>query len=405
MPLPFPLKVLPENQQFYKITQTAYYIGAIGHAIGIPLFWSMGIVEMVYFNMIISVPAFLLALVFNRSGRHNLAFAFAFLELFAHQVATTYFTGWEFGAHFWLIYLAGLCFFNSRWNVKIQLALLLIVIGGYIGLFFFFYEGVYAFDTEVKQLSSLNNAVSAIVLLSLLINYFAKSTYRAEKSLIAEQVKTDKMLTKIEGLFGQQVSQEIAHEMIESETEIASKTYDASIMFLDIRDFTLFADSREPAEVANFQNIVFGELIEIVRTHKGVVLQILGDGIMAVFGAPIPDEDHALHAVQAGYAMLDKVEALGNSGKIPPIRIGIGVNAGNIIAGNVGNESRKFYSLTGKNVIIAARIEPLNKQFKSQFLISESVHQATHSAEFPAEDLGKINLKGIEHPVSVYKLR
>ncbi len=212
------------------------------------------------------------------------------------------------------------------------------------------------------------------------------------------------MLDKIQSLFGQQVSEEVALELIRSPSEIDSKTYDLTIMFLDIRDFTVFADSQEPAEVTRFQNIVFGELIEIVRANYGVVLQILGDGIMAVFGAPVVRLDHAENAIKAGYEMVQKVKELGNTGIIPPIKIGIGLNSGNVIAGNVGNESRRFYSLTGKNVIIAARIEQLNKEFDSQFLVSESAYRAQQGLELSVEALGDVALKGIEQPVGVYKL-
>ena len=176
-------------------------------------------------------------------------------------------------------------------------------------------------------------------------------------------------------------------------------------MFLDIRDFTVFADSKDPMEVAKFQNIVFGALIDIVRIHKGVILQLLGDGLMGVFGAPVEDQNHQQHAVNASFDMLQKIEDLATNGTIPKIRVGIGLHAGNILAGNLGSDVRKFYSLTGKNVIVAARIEPLNKQFKSQFLISDTVYEAIQKDNLEVEHLGAIPLKGIENPVNIYKLR
>lgn len=224
------------------------------------------------------------------------------------------------------------------------------------------------------------------------------------KSLLIEKEKTTRMLQKIESLFGQQVSREIASEMINSETELSSKAYDASVMFLDIRDFTLFADSKEPAEVAKFQNIVFSAIIEIVEQHNGIVFQLLGDGAMTVFGAPVKDPDHQKKAVDAGFDILRKIKLLGEQQLIPEIRIGIGINSGTVLAGNVGNNSRKSYSLTGKNVIIAARIEQLNKQFGSQFLVSENVYQSFKDSKPESESLGKIKLKGIETPIGIYKL-
>ena len=98
------------------------------------------------------------------------------------------------------------------------------------------------------------------------------------------------------------------------------------------------------------------------------------------------------------------MKELSTLGRIPPIRIGLGLNSGNVIAGNVGNESRRFYSLTGKNVIIAARIEQLNKEFDSQFLATEYVVRGLDELEVAGEDLGLVALKGIEQPVRVHRL-
>jgi class 3 adenylate cyclase/putative methionine-R-sulfoxide reductase with GAF domain len=223
-------------------------------------------------------------------------------------------------------------------------------------------------------------------------------------SLGEEQNKTQKMLEKIETLFGQQVSEVIVQELVAIEGEINSKLYTVTIMFLDIRDFTVFADSKTPKEVASFQNVVFGELIDIVRKNKGITNQILGDGIMAVFGAPVTTTDHAINAVTAGYAILDKIKELADKGKIPRIRIGIGLNSGKVIAGNIGNARRKQYSLTGSAVIIASRIEQLNKVYKSQFLVSEKVYKEIRNSGYPITELGDVELKGIEEAVGIYQL-
>ncbi len=219
-----------------------------------------------------------------------------------------------------------------------------------------------------------------------------------------EQNKTQKMLEKIETLFGQQVSQEIVKELVKIEGDINSKLYDVTIMFLDIRDFTVFADSRAPEEVASFQNKVFGELIEIVKKHKGITNQILGDGIMAVFGAPVVTNEHASNAVAAGYSILNKIKELAEKGEIPEIRIGIGLHSGKVIAGNIGNNYRKQYSLTGTTVIIASRIEQLNKVYKSQFLVSENVYEEIRNSGYPIIELGDVELKGIEQAIGIYQL-
>ena len=219
-----------------------------------------------------------------------------------------------------------------------------------------------------------------------------------------EQNKTQKLLSKIETLFGQQVSIEVAKELVTSKGETQSKSYEVTVMFLDIRDFTVFADSKAPEEVAAFQNIVFGELLNIVRKYKGITNQILGDGIMAVFGAPVKSDRHIQNAVTAGYSILDKIKELATEDKIPPIRLGIGLHSGKVIAGNIGNAFRKQYSLTGSTVIIASRIEQLNKVYNSQFLVSEEVQREIKNTDYQATELGNVELKGIEQAVCIYKL-
>jgi len=418
-------RVREEDLKFFRITQVAYLVGLVGHGLAVGAFWSMRVPEMVWFNVIVSVPFFLAALLLNRRGYLNLAFSLAFFELFMHQVLGTYYVGWGFGLQYWLFYLAGLCFFNHRWSAFARYAMFVLVSAALIGLFLFAQNGVYVLPEAVLTYRTATNLVIPLAVLALLIHYFARSAFEAEsrlkaekaiteqknvqltkqhEALVVEQDKTARMLDRIQALFGQQVSEEVARALIESPAEIDSKPYDVTIMFLDIRDFTVFADSREPEEVARFQNIVFGELIEIVRAHQGVVLQILGDGIMAVFGAPVARPDHARNAIQAGYQMVERVKALGEAGRIPPIRVGIGLNSGKVIAGNVGNETRRFYSLTGKNVIIAARIEQLNKDYDSQFLASESTVGAQNAHRRTAQRLGDVPLKGIELPIGIYRM-
>jgi len=186
--------------------------------------------------------------------------------------------------------------------------------------------------------------------------------------------------------------------------EVDSKLCQVTIMFLDIRDFTSYADSKLPKEVATFQNIVFNELINIVRANKGIINQIVGDGIMATFGAPVFFTSHITDAVNAGYSMIEKIKQLGEEGKIPPIKVGIGLHTGQVLAGNIGNEFRKQYSLTGKTVIIASRIEQLNKIYDSQFLISDDIYKEVKNSGYPISHIDEVKLKGIKQPIDIYRL-
>jgi len=223
-------------------------------------------------------------------------------------------------------------------------------------------------------------------------------------ALQQEQNNTQRMLIKIETLFGQQVSKDIVNELITTEGDLARKEYEVTVLFLDIRDFSVYADITPTTEVARFQNIIFGELISIINKHHGMTTQILGDGLMVVFGAPVVAKKHAQNAVNAGFEILEKVSDLAVEGRIPKIKLGIGLHSGKVIAGNLGNAHRKQYSLTGTTVIIAARIEQLNKTYDSEFLISESVRDKLDVMEIPMKALGKVHLKGIENPHFIFRL-
>jgi len=158
----------------------------------------------------------------------------------------------------------------------------------------------------------MNIGVSSVVV------FMASASF--VKTIKFERSRSYSLLQKIKTLFGQHVSTEVANELISrNKLGSESKSYDATVMFLDIRDFTLFADSKPAIEVAAFQNIVFGEYINIVRENKGIVLQILGDGILAVFGAPIETLNHPHDAVNAGFKMIDKTKELSKEGIIPEI--------------------------------------------------------------------------------------
>jgi class 3 adenylate cyclase len=243
----------------------------------------------------------------------------------------------------------------------------------------------------------MNLGVSTLVVFTAMVWFV--NTIKFEKN------RSETLLEKIRTLFGQHVSKDIANKLISKDLdETESAAFDVTIMFLDIRDFTVFADSRAPKEVENFQNKVFGEFINIVRANKGMVNQVLGDGILAIFGAPIVNETHASDAVKAGFEMIEKVRQLGKLGEIPEVKVGIGLHSGKIVAGEVGNEFRKFYSVAGSNVIIASRIEQLNKALDSQFLISEAVNERIKYQDISSTFHGKKELKGLAESVGIYQL-
>ncbi len=197
--------VSEDNERFFVITQVAYLIGFAGHTLVFFQFRGFGILEGMWFNLFYSIPCFAVAFFLNRLGKHNLAFSLAFMELILHQVMATYYLGWDFGAHFWLIFLAGLVFFNPSWKPKLQVGLLAIIMGSYVYLYLYHQVGLYQLDEAAKRWASLSRALTTILIISLLINYYSRAASKAETRLKAEKEKTSAMLRKVAALFGQQV--------------------------------------------------------------------------------------------------------------------------------------------------------------------------------------------------------
>ncbi len=207
---------------------------------------------------------------------------------------------------------------------------------------------------------------------------------------------------EIEGLFSQQVSPQVVEALVKDQNR--TQKIIVSIMFLDIRNFSLFAEAKDPQEVNTFQNDLFCPLIDIVNKHNGIVNQILGDGFMATFGAPVKDQDHASKAVLSGLEILEEIEKLIDRGTIPPTRVGIGVHTGQVVTGNIGNEIRKQYSVSGTAVIIAARLEQLNKELNTSFLVSKDIYDKVKDQDCRFSRFDEIQLKGIEKPIEIYEV-
>ncbi|MEO6167501.1 MAG: adenylate/guanylate cyclase domain-containing protein [Chitinophagales bacterium] len=203
-------------------------------------------------------------------------------------------------------------------------------------------------------------------------------------------------------VLGQQVSYALVDHIIDEKMEITSKRLFVCVMFVDIRNFTPFAEKSSPEEVMDFQNKLFGSAAEIINRYDGIINQFLEDGFMATFGAPISSDHDCSNALNAGKEVLAYVKKADEEGIIHPTRLGIGLHFGEAVTGNVGTETRKQYSIVGNVVIQAARIEQLNKELSSQFLISREVFDRV---EFPeGELLGQMMLKGESKSLEIVKI-
>jgi adenylate cyclase len=197
----------------------------------------------------------------------------------------------------------------------------------------------------------------------------------------------------VTNLFGQHVSPQVVDRLLAAGSTTSSDARQVAVMFVDIRGFTAAARARTPQEVV---------LVEIVDRNGGIVNKFLGDGFLALFGAPLDDPDAPRRAVTAAREMLAAIEQH-NVRSDWPLRIGIGLHLGQVVAGNVGSPRRKEYTVIGDTVNLASRIEGLNKEFGSQLLISDTVHQAI-GPDVDAVPLGDVPIRGYEQPVRVWRL-
>ncbi|MCB1169627.1 MAG: adenylate/guanylate cyclase domain-containing protein [Leptospiraceae bacterium] len=208
-------------------------------------------------------------------------------------------------------------------------------------------------------------------------------------------------------MFGAHVSPEVVEKLLDQQTEMESETRHVCVMFLDIRNFTGFSENRRPDEVVEYLNTLFDFMIDCINDNNGIINKFLGDGFMAVFGAPISDGRDSRNAIQAASQILDALEKWNESGKIHPTAVGIGLHAGAAVTGNVGSYRRKEYTIIGDTVNVASRLEQMNKKFGSSLLISETVRNDAAEAglEVEGEMLEPIQVRGRQEPVPVFRLR
>jgi adenylate cyclase len=208
---------------------------------------------------------------------------------------------------------------------------------------------------------------------------------------------------RITNLFGQHVSPQVVERLMVEGASTASDIRRVAVMFVDFRSFTAAARSRTPQDVVDRLDGAFAVLVEILDRHGGIVNKFLGDGFLALFGAPFEAAGAAHHAVAAAREMLVAMDRA-NTASTWPLRIGIGIHFGEVVAGNIGSPRRKEYTVIGDTVNFAARLESLNKEFNSQLLVSAAVRDALGDDGGDAVSLGEIAIRGYDRPMTVWQL-
>jgi adenylate cyclase len=219
----------------------------------------------------------------------------------------------------------------------------------------------------------------------------------------AASIKAATARDRITNLFGQHVSPQVVERLITEGANTESDIRRVAVMFVDFRSFTTAARSRSPQDVVDRLDGAFAVLVEILDRHGGIVNKFLGDGFLALFGAPFEAAEAPHHAVAAAREMLLAMDTI-NKGATWPLRIGIGIHFGEVVAGNIGSPRRKEYTVIGDTVNFASRLEALNKDFNSQLLISNTVRDAIGDACGDAVSLGEIAVRGYDRPMLVWQL-
>src|SRR5262249_16466019 len=209
---------------------------------------------------------------------------------------------------------------------------------------------------------------------------------------------------RISRTFGEYVSPVVMNKLLTLKPDLRSEKRKVCVMFLDIRNFTSFAEKREPEQVVEYLESLFGFMIEIVNRHHGIINKFLGDGFMAVFGAPLSDGADCLNGMAAAREILTRVDTEVAKGAILPTKVGIGLHAGEAVTGSIGSPLRREYTVIGDVVNLASRIEQLNKQFGSQLLISDMVRRALSDEPGGVIPMGQVQVKGREEPIQIYQV-
>ena len=226
------------------------------------------------------------------------------------------------------------------------------------------------------------------------------------KARIAASLEKKRLRDQQKELVRRFAAPEVAQDLQRSGFALGGKRVRASVLFADIRGFTPIAEAQPPEETIDLLNTYYTLMFDAVAGHGGIVSHIAGDGLMAIFGAPVPLGNHADAAVRAALEMIEMIDLFNveqrSVGK-PEIRIGVGVASGEMVAGYTGTNERATYTCIGDVVNLAARLEQHTKEAKRTILMDAATRDTLPSSLAP-DPLGAVTLRGKTQPVDVFAL-
>jgi adenylate cyclase len=207
-------------------------------------------------------------------------------------------------------------------------------------------------------------------------------------------------------LFGQYVPPELVDEMARDPAKynMEGKNEVLTVLFTDVRGFTSIAEGLDPRALAAFLNEFLTAMSLVIRTHRGTLDKYMGDAIMAFWGAPVADPEHARHALEAALAMHAELARLNPTFRArgwPEIRIGVGLNTGPMSVGDMGSKLRKAYTVMGDAVNLASRLEGLTKAYGAGIIVGQATRDAVPGFVF--RELDRVRVKGKDAPVAIFE--
>jgi class 3 adenylate cyclase len=233
---------------------------------------------------------------------------------------------------------------------------------------------------------------------------------KQKKILEEQQRKLEVFNTSLKDAFSRYLSPAVVDEIIQdpSKLNLGGEKREMTAIFTDVQDFTVLSEPLDPAQLVSLLNLYLSEMSKIITENKGTIDKYVGDAIIAFFGAPLRQEDHAALACRSALMMKETEQALNRriaeeGLNLQPFFTRIGINTGPMIVGNMGSENRLDYTIMGNAVNLAARLEGVNKLYRTGVMISEYTKNAIDD-EFVCRSLDRVRLVGISSPLRLYEI-
>ncbi len=256
--------------------------------------------------------------------------------------------------------------------------------------------GIVSLNTAAWQNNLVLPLATSLLLVALLYTFNMTCGFFAES----------RARRRITGLFGQYIPPELVAEMSHKPDDytMEGQSREMTVFFSDIRSFTTISEQLDPIQLSLMMNEYLTPMTRIIHRHRGTVDKYIGDAIMAFWGAPLEDPDHAEHGVRAALGMREELVRLRARFKEkgwPEIYVGMGLNTGNMSVGNMGSEFRRAYTVLGDAVNLGSRLESLTKAYGVDIIISESVRERAN--DIVCRELDVVRVKGKEQPVAIFE--